>query len=98
MTDPFNDDAGYDPFMDDDTSPLPEARSGTRFGRCPDCDNTSDDEHECRNIGREHWFFCTEHKTKWCAGENLMSSYQHETEFTYLKNVEFLSDYRERIA
>jgi hypothetical protein len=27
-----------------------------------------------------HWMFCREHKTRWCIGSNLFSSWRHETE------------------
>jgi hypothetical protein len=39
------------------------------FGLCPFCLHTDG----YINIGREHWFFCKEHKAKWCAGSNLCS-------------------------
>jgi hypothetical protein len=46
------------------------------FGLCPVCLHTDG----YLNIGREHWFFCKEHKTKWCAGSNLFSSWRDDTE------------------
>jgi hypothetical protein len=46
------------------------------FGVCPKCCQTDG----YLNIGESHWFFCREHKLKWCVGWNLFSSWQHETE------------------
>jgi|GEM_PF-3891133 len=46
------------------------------FGVCPKCKKTDG----YMNIGKSHWFYCAEHKTTWCAGDNLLSSWQHETE------------------
>jgi hypothetical protein len=46
------------------------------FGVCPHCHK-----HDgFINIGRGHWFYCREHKVKWCAGSNLSSSWRNETE------------------
>ena len=46
------------------------------FGVCPLCHETDG----YINIGATHWFICEEHKTKWCAGESLFSSWMDETE------------------
>jgi hypothetical protein len=46
------------------------------FGGCPQCGK--DDGYT--NVGRSHWFFCKAHKTKWCIGANLFSSWRDETE------------------
>jgi hypothetical protein len=46
------------------------------FGLCPICHK--DDGY--LNIGRSHWFYCKEHKKRWCAGGNLFSSWRHQTE------------------
>ena len=46
------------------------------FGLCPHCHQTDG----YYNAGRNHWFFCREHKTKWWAGSNLFSSWRDETE------------------
>ena len=45
------------------------------FGTCPDCGKTDG----YINIGRSHWFYCAEHKTRWIAGSNLFSSWLEET-------------------
>jgi len=64
---------------------------GHYFGACPEC-GTCDG---YRNIGRNHWFFCAEHKTKWCAGSNLLSSWQQETEAHWEDSARFLADFKE---
>lgn len=46
------------------------------FGGCPKCGKTDG----YINIGRSHWFSCEKHKTKWCIGSNLFSSWKDETE------------------
>jgi hypothetical protein len=46
------------------------------FGTCPHCHRSNG----FINIGRSHWFFCDEHKVKWCVGSNLFSSWRSETE------------------
>jgi len=48
----------------------------TYFGCCPICGRNDG----YMNIGKGHWFYCKEHKVKWCVGANLFSSWQHETE------------------
>ncbi len=45
------------------------------FGVCPECG--SNDGYV--NVGRSHWFFCAEHRTKWWAGSNLFSSWRNQT-------------------
>jgi hypothetical protein len=46
------------------------------FGLCPICHKT--DGHA--NVGRRHVFYCKEHKTSWCIGSNLLSSWREQTE------------------
>jgi hypothetical protein len=46
------------------------------FGGCPQCGKNDG----YTNVGRSHWFLCKEHKTMWCAGSNLFSSWRYETE------------------
>jgi hypothetical protein len=46
------------------------------WGTCPHC-------HDCSgqlNVGRSHWFFCDEHKVRWCVGSNLFSAWRFQTE------------------
>lgn len=59
------------------------------FGGCPECGGSDG----YRNIWREQWFFCVAHKTKWCAGTNLLSSWLHETEADWRENREFLEGF-----
>ena len=46
------------------------------FGGCPHCGRTDG----WANISRSHWCFCKTHKTKWCFGINLLSSWRNQTE------------------
>ena len=46
------------------------------FGGCPHCGRTDG----WANISRSHWCFCKTHKTKWCFGSNLLSSWRNQTE------------------
>jgi hypothetical protein len=45
------------------------------FGGCPTCGGNDG----YRNLGREHWFFCAEHKVKWYVGSSLFSGWREET-------------------
>jgi hypothetical protein len=46
------------------------------FGGCPICGQTNG----YLNAGKSHCFYCVEHKTSWCVGSNLLSSWKSETE------------------
>jgi hypothetical protein len=50
-------------------------RRGAYFGVCPHC--------RCHdgyvNLGREHWFYCKRHRVMWWFGDNVFSSWMHET-------------------
>ena len=68
------------------------------FGCCPVCGFTG----LYRNIGdghfHDHWFYCSEHKLKWCAGSNLIgtwNTWKDETEEFWRENAEYLRDFRE---
>lgn len=61
------------------------------FGGCPHCGETDG----YLNVGREHWFVCDAHKTKWHVGSNLFSSWHDETEEGWLKNEYRLSQFME---
>jgi hypothetical protein len=61
------------------------------FEGCPICATNST---YC-NIGRDHWFYCEKHRTKWWVGSNLLSSWQFETEDHWKRNEVFLAAYRE---
>ena len=46
------------------------------FGLCPHCR----DHDGYINIGQQHWFFCRRHRTKWCFGSDIFSSWRDQTE------------------
>jgi hypothetical protein len=46
------------------------------FGLCPTCHRTDG----YLNVGRGHWFVCHEHRAKWFAGANLISSWRDQSE------------------
>jgi hypothetical protein len=47
------------------------------------------------NVGPAHWFYCKEHGTRWCAGENLFSGWREESEEDWGRNAEDLAGYAE---
>jgi ssDNA-binding Zn-finger/Zn-ribbon topoisomerase 1 len=61
------------------------------FGGCPQCGGT----HGYLNIGRDHWFVCDDHKTKWRVGSNLFSSWKDETDEEWASNKLHLEGYEE---
>lgn len=61
------------------------------FGGCPLCGQSDG----YRNIGRDHWFLCNTHKTKWNIGSNLFSGWRDETEATWRDNARLLEGYTE---
>ncbi len=60
------------------------------FGSCPVCGA----EGEYRNIYKNHFFFCEEHRMVWSAGCNLFSSWREEDETDWREAWEQLKDYR----
>jgi hypothetical protein len=58
-------------------------------GACPVCGKSNG----YLNIGRQHWFRCDEHKTRWCIGENLFSGWHDENEGIWLQNAARLEGY-----
>jgi hypothetical protein len=46
------------------------------FGLCPHCHKVDGQ----FNVGRNHWFFCDEHRVKWCHAWNLFTVLESETE------------------
>lgn len=52
------------------------------FGGCPRCGKNDG----YLNLRRAHIFICREHKTAWCAGENLFRSWRNETPETWERN------------
>jgi hypothetical protein len=61
------------------------------FGGCPICGRTDG----CKSVGRDHWYVCDEHKTKWCVGSNLFSVWRELTEAEHQRNYYLLATYRE---
>jgi hypothetical protein len=61
------------------------------FGDCPACGKNDG----YRNVGREHWFYCDEHKVRWIAGVNLFSSWWYESEQDWEHNWALLREYEE---
>jgi hypothetical protein len=61
------------------------------FGGCPWCGQTDG----YRNVGRDHWFFCRTHKTKWWVGSNLFSGWRDETEQEQRNARRLLSEFTE---
>jgi hypothetical protein len=61
------------------------------WGRCPQCGKSDG----YLSIGRVHWFYCEAHRVKWCAGENLFSSWRADTDEDRKKNAAFLRDFQE---
>ena len=73
---------GEDPTLDPDSPPY--------FGGCPECGETDG----YVNVRSCHWFVCDEHRTKWCAGSNLFSSWHDEAQKLWETNAEKLDNYR----
>ncbi len=57
------------------------------FGGCPGCGGT-DGWHadSYPNDGRDLWFFCDRHKTRWRARSNLFSGWRDENYEVWLRN------------
>ena len=66
-----------------------EVETDLHFGGCPHCSKTDG----YINVGRDHWFVCDQHRTKWWAGSNLFSSWRDETEEEWLRNEYKLENY-----
>jgi len=65
-------------------------RTQGHFGLCPYCHRTDG----FLNVGGNHWFVCDAHRTRWCAGWNLFSSWRDEPESLHQANAEKLEQYR----
>lgn len=59
------------------------------YGGCPHCGRNDG----FLNVGREHWFRCDQHKTKWYFGSNLLSGWREESEETWQRNRFKLAEY-----
>jgi hypothetical protein len=60
------------------------------FGVCPICQR----QNGMLNDGREHWFICDTHMTKWHVGSNLFSAWQHLTKEESFAQRDRLTRYR----
>lgn len=69
----------------------PKPTTDEYFGGCPRCGQNNG----FINIGRDHWFLCTRHKTTWCVGSNLFSSWREEDEAIWEENSNKLAGYME---
>ncbi len=59
------------------------------FGGCPKCGL-----HDgYLNVWSAHWFYCERHRTKWCVGSNLFSSWQEQDEASFQHNAHKLASY-----
>ena len=47
------------------------------------------------NVWRSHWFVCDTHKTKWCAGANIFSSWMEGSQQDWECNAKSLGNYEE---
>lgn len=61
-----------------------------QFGTCPKCGRDPD---ECRNIGRDHWGLCRQHKQAWWFGSNIFSSWHDESPDDWRRNAAELAGY-----
>ena len=80
---------GQDAMSNDGITTLP--RVDNHFGGCPTCHKTDG----FLNIGRDHWFVCHRHRTKWCVGSNLFSGWREQDEQHWQANRYRLAGYRE---
>lgn len=55
--------------------PMQETQYSMHCGVCPLCGKTDG----FVNLGKEHWFICRDHETKWFAGVNLFEGWQNQT-------------------
>ncbi len=61
------------------------------WGGCPICGKNDG----CRSIGPTHWYYCCEHKMKWCVGINLFSCWKDMSDEEFGENYEYLIDFIE---
>jgi hypothetical protein len=55
--------------------PIQDVQYSKLCGVCPLCDKTDG----FVNLGKEHWFICRDHETKWFVGINLFEGWQNQT-------------------
>src|SRR5688572_10902674 len=49
--------------------------------------------HGYVNKGRSHWFYCLNHRTRWCVGVNLFNTWQNETEAVQQEHWSLIADF-----
>lgn len=59
------------------------------FGGCPHCGRTDG----YFNLHRNHFFVCHEHRVKWFVGENIFSSWRHQTPHNWERNAKSVASY-----
>jgi hypothetical protein len=64
-------------------------KTESHFGCCPYCG--ADEEY--LNVGRDHWFFCREHKVRWCPGSNLLSTWRGQNPEEWKENEKTLLEF-----
>ena len=71
--------------------PFPEIQYSIRCGVCSKCGKTDG----FVNLGKEHWFICRDHKSKWLAGINMYEGWKNQT-VAQTESIELmLSSYKE---
>jgi hypothetical protein len=68
-----------------------ELPAPNHFGDCPKC--RQNDGH--LNIGRDHWFYCRQHRVKWRAGSELFPDWLQESEQIWEQNQALLDFFME---
>jgi hypothetical protein len=66
-----------------------DTMSATCFGGCPECG----DYDIMLNMQCAHYYVCHEHRTAWCIGSNLFSSWEYEDADTWQHNYALLQEY-----
>lgn len=74
----------------ENATPKPVNRSHY-FGACPECGDTDG----YLNVGKNHWFVCDAHRTRWYIGSNLFSLSPDEGEAEWETNRALLEGYRD---
>ena len=78
----------YDPEY---VPPIPLVLDRGGFGHCPVCGSGE----LYLNVYKTHWIICERHGLRWCAGYNLLSSWQYQTEQEWILNDRRLTRFRE---
>ena len=69
----------------------PETPRGDKsFASCPQCGNWG----YMVSVGRDYWYLCEVHKTRWLIGSNLFSGWQAQTEEEQAELMRLVVGYR----